>query len=706
MAKMQNKKEMLSKIAMFFVAVVLLVAVFPKEGRFKYEFTKGKPWLHDDFYAPFDFAIIKYDDELQAEENSALTSLKPYFDIDTAVGSRQAAMFEIELAKRWGDRFGNEDAFPQHREKMLQAGKDILDTLFNTGIISIDPSIEGKPPDFEIIALKNNVAKETPLRDVLTLQQAGNLIPKYANRFDAPDRDMMISALTTSITHNLFFDANKTNAEKEAALAKISPYHGMVQQGELIISRGAIVNDADYRILMSLKNNYEAQLGTSRAFYAITAGQAILTLVSILVLALFLYTYRKDIYANNKKIFLILLLIFMMVLVASIIIRLNVSYFYLIPVCLVPVIVRVFYDTRLALFVHLITIFNTGFIVPNSFTFVFIQLIAGVVAIMSIKRLERRSQFIYTSFFVFCMYITIYIGLSLVQEGSLRGIEMVQIYMMAGNAILLLFAYPIIFIIERAFGYITDVTLIELGNSNNPLLRELAGKAPGTFQHSVQVANLAEEAAFAIDANTPLVRVGALYHDIGKMEAPMYYIENQVVGKNPHDSLTYEESAGIIIKHVTFGMTLARKHQLPKEVAEFITAHHGTRKVDYFYIKEKMERPGEALDEQSFTYPGPIPASKETALVMMADSVEAASRSLKVHDEKSISDLVEKIINKQLENEQLANADLTLRDISLVKEIFKKKLLSIYHARISYPEENPAGGRQSSVISRQSKKGI
>jgi hypothetical protein len=402
---------------------------------------------------------------------------------------------------------------------------------------------------------------------------------------------------------------------------------------------------------------------------------------------LFLYIYRKDIFANNKKIFLILLLIFMMVLTASIVIRLNVSYFYLIPVCLVPVIIRVFYDTRLALFVHLITIFNTGFIVPNSFQFVFIQLMAGVVAIMSIVRLERRSQFFYTAFFVLCTYLTIYIGLNLIQEGSLRGVEMDQVYRMAGNAALLLFAYPIIYLIERIFGYITDVTLIELGNGNNKVLRELAQKAPGTFQHSLQVANLAEEASYAIGANSLLVRVGALYHDIGKMEAPLYFIENQITGINPHDNLSYEESAEIIIRHVTYGMALARKHKLPPEISDFIVTHHGTRKVEYFYIKRKQENPDNSVDESAFTYPGPIPYSKETALVMMADSVEAASRSLVNHDEKTIDEMVEKIISRQLEFEQFSNANLTLQDISRAKEIFKKKLATIYHIRVSYPAE-------------------
>ncbi|MFA4862391.1 MAG: HDIG domain-containing metalloprotein, partial [Bacteroidales bacterium] len=604
------------------------------------------------------------------------------------VFSRQAELFELEFNKKWAERNGELNTFSQQKDKLLRQGLMIFDSIFRAGIIQLDPSIENKPADFEIFIIENNIAREVPLFKVFTLQQASSYILVKVGKENFTDKDFLINILTNHITHNLFFDAEKTNAEKESALSNISPFRGMVQRGELIIPRGARVNDDHYRILTSLKNNFEVQLGTTRAFYAIAGGQAILTSISILVLVLFLYNYRKDILANNKKTFLILLIIFMMVLTASLIVRFNVSYFYLVPVCLVPVIIRVFYDTRLALFVHLVTIFTTGFIAPNSFQFVFIQLIAGVVAIMSIVRLERRSQFFYTAFWVFCTYTAIYVGLILMQEGNFRGINIQQVYQMAANAALLLFAYPLIFLLERTFGYITDVTLIELGNSNNKLLRELAHKAPGTFQHSLQVANLAEEASYAIDGDSLLVRVGALYHDIGKIDAPMYFIENQVTGVNPHDDLSYEESARIIIRHVTRGIEFAKKYKLPAEVADFITTHHGTRKVEYFYLKQKLENPEKNVDANTFTYPGPIPYSKETALVMMADSVEAASRSLTKPDDDRINDLVERIINRQLESEQFSNADLTLRDITMVKEIFKKSLQNIYHVRISYPEEN------------------
>jgi len=680
-------KDIILKIILFVTTVVLLVIVLPKEGKFRYEFTKGKPWLHDDLYAPFDFAIIKYEDELNTEHEQVAKNLKPFFTLDTAAYSGQKALLELDFNRMWTERFGSQVEKQQQKEEMLNLGLSVFDSIFQAGIITLDPSIENKTVDFEIFILENRVAHEVPLARIFTLQRASIFISEQIENSTIDDKDFLANLLTNHIRHNLFFNEEKTNAEMETALANISPFRGMVQRGELIIPRGARVNDDHYRILVSLKNNYEDQLGTTKSFYAIAGGQIILTSLSILVLVLFLYNYRKDILANNKRTFLILLLIFTMVFIASMVVRQNITYFYLVPVCLVPVIIRVFYDTRLALFVHLITIFTTGFLAPNSFQFVFIQLIAGVVAIMSIVRLEKRAQFFYTAFWVFCTYMAIYIGLVLIQEGNLRGIDLRQVYQMAANAGLLLFAYPAIFLIEKTFNYITDVTLIELGNSNNKLLRELARKAPGTFQHSLQVANLAEEASYAIGGNNLLVRVGALYHDIGKIDAPMHFIENQVTGVNPHDDLSYEESAGIIIRHVTRGLELAKKHKLPVEVSDFISTHHGTRKVEYFYIKQKLENPEQNIDEGTFTYPGPIPYSKETALVMMADSVEAASRSLTKPDDKTINELVDRIIEKQLETKQFSNANLTLRDITRAKKIFKKSLKNIYHVRINYPEE-------------------
>jgi putative nucleotidyltransferase with HDIG domain len=348
--------------------------------------------------------------------------------------------------------------------------------------------------------------------------------------------------------------------------------------------------------------------------------------------------------------------------------------------------VGIFNDTRLALFSHLITIILTGLIVPNSYEFVFLQLFAGIVTILSIVRLERRSQFFLTSLLIFITYSIIYIGMTLIKEGSINEMNSFYFVLFAGSAILTFFSYPVIFVFERIFGLITDVRLLELSNTNNKVLRELALKAPGTFQHSMQMANLAEEAVYEIGGNPLLVRTGAMYHDIGKINEPLFFIENQTTGLNPHDELTYEESAAIIIDHVISGVEKAKKHKLPEQIIDFIRTHHGTRKTEYFYTLAKKANPEEEIDSKIFTYHGPEPFSKETAVLMMADVVEAASRSLKKPDEESISILVENMIDKQMENHQLDNADITLRDIRKIKKIFKKKLMNIYHLRIEYPE--------------------
>lgn len=383
---------------------------------------------------------------------------------------------------------------------------------------------------------------------------------------------------------------------------------------------------------------------------------------------------------------LILLIIVLMVFITSLALKFDVQYIYLVPLCLAPVLIRVFFDTRLALYVYLITIILIGFLVPNSFQFVFMQLISGIITIFSIVNLQKRAQFFFTSIVIFVSYSAIYTGLNLIQEGSFEEIRVINYAMFAGSALLILFAYPLIYVLEKIFGLVTDVTMMELSDTNSKLLRELSMRAPGTFQHSLQVANLAEESIYEIGGDALLARTGALYHDIGKMDHPMYFIENQVTGVNPHDELSYEESATVIINHVINGIEKAKKHKLPEQIIDFIRTHHGTSKVGYFYRMQQLENPDETVNARRFTYPGPIPFSKETSVVMMADSVEAASRSLKMIDEQTINDLVENIINKQMETGQFANSEITLRDITKIKKLLKRKLMNIYHIRIEYPK--------------------
>ncbi len=440
-----------------------------------------------------------------------------------------------------------------------------------------------------------------------------------------------------------------------------------------------------FQVISSLKQSYEVQLGGKNTYLTILLAQILLISVAIAVLASIFYFFRKDIYIDNRKIILILILMIGMVYITSIVVKYNPVYLYLIPVCMLPVMIRAFFDTRIALYVHLIAVIIIGFLVPNSFDFVFLQMLTGIVAILSVMNLEKRAQFFLTSVWIFISYSILYFALNLLEEGSFTEINPYYFAYFGANALLTLISYPLIFIFEKLFGFITDVTLIELSNTNNKLLRELSLKAPGTFQHSLQVANLAEEAIYEVGGNALLVRTGAMYHDIGKMDMPLYFIENQSTGINPHDELSYEESARIIIDHVIKGVEKAKKHKLPEQIIDFIRTHHGSRKVEYFYTMQRRENPDETVDEKEFTYHGPIPFSRETAILMMADSVEAASRSIKIYDEEKIDKLVDNIIDHQLETGQFDNSNITLRDITRIKKIFKRKLMTIYHIRIEYP---------------------
>ncbi len=667
------------------MAVAILVWIYPQEGKFKYEFAEGKPWLHEDLYAPFDFTIFKMEAKLAEEKLESIQGLPYYFrflptdsiDLTTEAGP--------EFIKHWEAAVSDSIDNAGYRAKNLEAFRRIHNAIQEQGILDMAPEIENFPADYPVIVVKNNVAEDFELGDLLTLNTAYDLLQQMLAEEKGVESSFLSSFLVRTLKQNILFDADKTQLEREAVLAGISPTYGLVQEGERVISKGEVVNNERYAVLTSLRANFEENLGGSETYYMILLGQILLIAISLSVLFLLFLFFRKEILQDNRNIVLILLLIILITLLTSLAVTYSPAFLYLVPICLVPIVISAFFDTRMALYVHLITTIILGFLVPNSFDFIFLQLIAGIIAIMNVANLQRRAQFFTTSVWIFLAYSIMYIGLTLIQDGTVMEIDPVMFALFAGSAILVLFSYPLIYIFEKIFGFITDVTLVELSNTNNKLLRELSLKAPGTFQHSLQVANLAEDAVYEIGGNALMVRTGSLYHDIGKMDMPMYFIENQS-GVNPHDELTNEESARIIVSHVIKGIEKAKKHKLPEQIIDFIRTHHGTRKVEYFYIMAQKDNPDEEIDDSEFTYPGPIPFSKETAVVMMADSVEAASRSLKTPDAERIDQLVEKIINKQLETGQFSNADITLRDINRIKKIFKKKLMTIYHVRIEYPE--------------------
>jgi cyclic-di-AMP phosphodiesterase PgpH len=681
----KNQKDIFRGF-LFLVTTVILVLVFPKEGKFKYEFQKGKPWMHTDLYAPFAFGITKSNAELELEKNELLRQHHIYFYYDTAITKNQiegyGPEFERLLKQKQGDSLSS-----NFKSRNLRTGQWLLNHVMQVGIIKLTPEIETYPGDFEIKLLLNREVESRELSELFTINSAYDYINEKLAQDTSIDPFLIRSTLEHLLLQNVYFDEESTKRDEALLLDKISLTRGMVQSGERIISTGELVTTEKYLILESLKMEYESQLGSSSSYYLIVLGQIVLVSISIIVLILFLVFFRKDVYLDLRKLLLVLLLLTFMVFITSLVVKFNVSLLYLVPICLTPIVIRAFFDTRLALYVHIITIITIGFLVPNSFEFVFMQLIAGIIAVFSVVSLQRRSQFFFTSFMIFLTYFFVYIGLSLIQEGSFDGINTINFALFGGSAILTLFSYPLIYALEKMFGQITDITLMELSNTNSKLLRELSMKAPGTFQHSLQVANLADEVLYEIGGNTLLARTGAMYHDIGKMDMPEYFIENQIRGVNPHDDLSFEESAEIIIKHVTLGVEKGRKANLPKQIIDFIRTHHGTRRVEYFYLMHKKENPDVDVDASKYTYPGPRPFSKETGVVMMADSVEAASRSLKDVNESKINNLVDNIINKQVEEEQFIYTDLTLHDITRTKEILKKKLKSIYHVRIEYPDQ-------------------
>ena len=686
LSKLRNNYSDISKVSLFAITVVLLVLIFPKEGRFKYEFRKGKPWMHQDLIAPFDFAVLKSADEVGEEEEAVLKQLKPYFRNDLELVKNKRSKLQQDFESKWKTEKGDKKRFEKQKLENLQTCLKVFDSVMQKGIIELPPSLEGKPEETIVNVITENVVAERTLGEFFTIRSADLFVLSSLNSSDGSEIEILKGILENSLAQNIRFDPVTTENEKKALLSGISLTRGMVQSGERIISKGELITPAKFQVLESLRTDYETNLGGSTKSIGIMIGQIILMAVALMALLLFILFFRPNVYAEGKNLVLILIVLVFMVFITELMVSFNPAYIYLIPVCIVPIIISVFYDTRLALFVHLIVIIITGSLVPNSFEYIFLQLFTGIITILSIVKLERRSQFFFTSLMIFISYSVIYTGMTLIEEGSVRELKLNYFLLFGGSAVLTLFSYPIIFVFEKIFGLITNVTLLELSNTNNKILRELSLKAPGTFQHSMQMANLAEAATYAIGGNPLLVRTGAMYHDIGKTRDPLYFIENQSTGVNPHDELTYEESASVIVDHIVGGVEKAKKLKLPEQIIDFIRTHHGTRRTEYFYTLAKRDNVDEEVDESIYTYPGPEPFSKETAVLMMADAVEAASRTLKVPDEDSINNLVENIINKQIESKQFDNADITFRDIKTIKKVFKKKLMNIYHLRIEYPE--------------------
>ncbi|HOI31309.1 MAG: HDIG domain-containing protein [Bacteroidales bacterium] len=672
----------LIKILIFLIVAALIVWQIPRERKFSFDFQKGKPWQKESLFAPFDFAIYKPDHILKQEQQELLLKVFPYFVKQQEITDKARQSFAAKL-NYLPDPEAADDSVKAIEKQVLLG---IFDSIQLQGILAYHPVLENLEAQSKLNLIDDKVVTVSELGEFYTLKSAYDSALVFLSRTNHGLSKSYADDMGKAFVQNVIYDEAATKRERKAVLNEVALTRGIIQKDELIISEGELVDDHDFNVLKSLQKAYEQRIGTRSEQNALLFGQLILVVTVMLVLFLFLKIIRPKVFDQLKKVNMILLLMLTILLPSFLILDIRPTLIYLMPYGLLPIILITFFDTRITMMVNLLTIILLGLVVPNPFMFLLLQLVTGFVVLFGLVNHNKRIYYFRTSVLILLGYLFVYTGFTLIQEGDIAAVKWQHIGIFMLSALFTMLALPLIYLLERLFGMITALTLLELSNTNTPLLRQLAQQAPGTFQHSMQVANLSEEALYEIGGDTLLARTGALYHDIGKMDNPVYFIENQMGGYNPHDDVTFAESAQIIIDHVRKGIEKARKAKLPEQIIDFIRTHHGNRRVEYFYFMEQKQNPGLTLDERDFSYHGPIPFSKETAVVMMADSVEAASRSIKNPTEQKINDLIENIISKQMQTNQFVNANITLKEINTVKKVLKKKLMNIYHIRIAYPD--------------------
>ena len=664
------------KLLLLVGSIVLVIYMLPKGGQFKYQFQKGKPWQYENLYAPFNFTIKKDNKALDEERESIKRNAVPFFDLDPDIPLTALQEFSVLLDLSYQD-----SAWTTPKNKVKQIGLNLVNKIYKNGVLG------GSGDDYlpeQVVNLRvNNQVRQTVFSRVVQRDELEELsqpetqaIPELENIF--------IQIIATVVKPNLTFNTSLTEASVQELLADINPNIGVVEKGARIVAKGEVVEGEKYEKLNSLRDQFQSQVWSKSNYNWLVFGYTMLVSLVFVMLLLFLRKYRPEIYEHNTKVSFIFINMLLMIFVTTLVIKLDAAYVYLIPLCVLPIVLKSFFDARLGLFAQVLTLLLLGFVVPNSFEFIFLQIIAGIVTILTVSELSKRANLFISVGQITGIYILGYLAFFIVQDGSLERIALENFAYFLICGLITLFAFPLIYAYERIFGLVSEVSLLELSNTNTPLLKELSNKAPGTFHHSLNVANLAEAAAQEIGADSMLVRVGALYHDIGKMNNPTNFTENQINSINTLNDLEPKESAKIIIGHVIKGIELARKYKLPERIIDFIRTHHGTNLV-YFFYKKEMKEQGSA-QEQDFRYPGPKPFSKETAILMMADSVEAASKSLKEPTSAKINEFVESIVDMHMEQGQFDNANITFKEIVQIKKVLKKKLTNMYHLRVAYPE--------------------
>ena len=668
----------IAKVLAFLVAIVLVCWLMPRTGKFKYEYQLSKPWQHETLYAPFDFPIYKDNETLAAETDAASANVKPIFRFnDNEMTAARNALFNA-FETRWGERDAAE------KEHNLNALFAVYDSIENRGIVAYDNATSNLAPEDEVSIVRNRVMRTARYGDFYSMNEATEAVSTMLGRVDHFDKKMLSELINGALRQNVFYDADLTKQEIDKAVSSVSLTYGMVQKDEIIVSEGEVVDAHTYNVLNSLQREYTSRSMSTDDSIRVLLSQIFLVTLVFALMGLYGNKLHKKVYAELKNIVLLLTLMLLIIIPSYILVRYAPDLIYMMPVCLLAIMVGSFFNLRLAFSTQVFAVMLISLVVPNPFLFIFMQLVATVLTVFSMSNTRAHHRFIQAALFVFVGYLLVYVAFTFLSTSE---IDWWDVLLLVLNALFTLLAQPLILMFERIFGVTTSLSLMELSNTNTPLLRQLASTAPGTFQHSIQVANLCEEVLFEIGGDTLLARTGALYHDIGKMQNPMYFTENQHGAYSPHNDLSNQESAEIIISHVTDGIEMAHKARIPERIIDFIRTHHGTRRTEYFYINEQKAHPDEEIDPTPFTYHGPAPFSRETAVLMMCDSIEAASHSIKDPDEKKISDMVDNIINMQMEAGQFLNTDLTLHDIETCRKVLKKKLMNIYHVRIAYPEK-------------------
>lgn len=691
----KEKRVVIVALLLFTFAIAFIMYLMPREKKFQFEYQQNKVWLHEDLFAPFAFSIDKTEEEIQAQKDSVMMSFSPFYTYDTTVYRRVKDTIYVRYLRsmhHWID-----DSVSDFHSLMTSQGlnefEKSLKSIYETGIIN------AQKPYKTLIIEQLPQRKRVPVISVHTIPEAHSdlmqTIPPY---FDSLQNLKFKEIIYTSLEANTFYDEEVSTEEKNRLLATVSEKYGFVSEGTRIISKGSVVTQADKKVLDSLKKEYESGNVSFEGKIAIMCGQFLLILISFIVLVLLINCSDTESLQKIKSLLFIITVVILFIGMASLTLKFNHISIYLIPYVALPILVKNFMNERVALFVHVVTMMIIGFIAPNPFDFTFLQISVGVIAMFSLGNHYQRSFLFTTAIVSFVSYTAIYIGLSLTKFGSFSGVHWHQLAWFLASCVLLLTTYLLIFVFEKLFRFPSDITLFELSDTSRGVLRELSDKAPGTFQHSLQVANFVEVALREIGGNELLGRIGGLYHDIGKLKNPAFFVENQTFKENPHDNLPPEQSAKIIIDHVIYGKELAHKNGLPYSLEQIIHGHHGNSKTAFFLDKYKKLHPDEVVDESMFQYPTTKVVKKELAVIMIADAVEAASRSAHLETREQMEELVQKIIDNLIRSKQLENADITLRELDKVKEVFVEKLINLYHVRVPYPEEQKSEESQDGTI--------